>query len=642
MKVAECKPNVYDNNILFGTYNGEYVGLSMNNQKTNRSANVLVIGGTGTGKTFKFVKPNLLQENSSVIVTDPSGDIYRSFAPYLLSKGYNVFLFNANDFSESNYYNPLMNVFDSNGEIDENLVNVLVDIYMKNAKKSQEGAKQSGDPFWDSAEKSFMMALIYYTLEEDEERLIKGFDVEVEVDAPPKKQAAGTPPAPPEKVIKHIQGCEGGRCFNTILKLVQEAKVSDNSKEASTLTVRLDDFFKRKPKNKCKGYYDTFKIPPEKTANTILICTAVDLQIFETRSVDRITRTCKKFPDMNIDIDKIATQQSYLFLGIPQAHQAFNFLIAMLYSQLYNRLYELGERKLVGKYHIGYRVGTPVFDYFDSEEQAKEFYCTVSEKNIIEEPYVNGKKIYKIYWNGKPYKTSVLREPLEEFIKNLDKMYIWKGNDFCGEPALPIQVLFILDEFKNIGEIPNFLGFLATSRKYRISSIPIIQNIGQIKTMYQNNEHETLLANVDTTIFLGSILIEDKEYIQKVFGKTTIRQRSTSTSKTGVSTTWTPTEVPLLSIDQIGEINDPNKNNDNAIIQVRDTSPFVCQKLNLTQHCRYPLVGEAKKKINLKDYYCNDREDVLQTNATLSEEAESKLDDIAAETEKAAEGQAAV
>lgn len=76
-----------DNNMLFGVYKGEYLGLSLNNKKVNRSANVLVIGGTGTGKTFKYIKPNILQENCSMVVTDPSGDIFRSFAPYLLSNG---------------------------------------------------------------------------------------------------------------------------------------------------------------------------------------------------------------------------------------------------------------------------------------------------------------------------------------------------------------------------------------------------------------------------------------------------------------------------------------------------------------------------------------------------------------------------
>lgn len=587
-----------DNNMLFGVYKGEYLGLSLNNKKVNRSANVLVIGGTGTGKTFKYIKPNILQENCSMVVTDPSGDIFRSFAPYLLSKGYNVFLFNASDFTLSNNYNPLENVLDSYGNISETQVNILVDLYMKNAKAGKEAG--GGDPFWDKSEKAFMTALIYYVLEEDEDLLLDGF---------------------PCEGIKggRTQRLNGGRCFSTILKLVQEAKVSDDGKTKSPLTCRLDDFFKRFPNNKTKLYYDTFLIAPQKTANTILITTAVDLQIFSTYEVDMITRTNKKYKNMNINIDKMATQQSYLFLGIPQSHQAFNFLIAMLYSQLYGRLYELGERKLRGKWHIGYRVGTPVFDYFDSEEEAKMFYETVTEDNIVEEAYVNNTSIYHIAFNSpekdasgkrkgmKYYKSSVLREPLETLIKDMDKMYIWAGDEFAGgDPSLPIHINFLLDEFKNIGEIPNFLTILSTSRKYRIGSHVVIQDIGQLKTMYKDGEHETVLANVDTTIFLGSILKEDKEQIQKMLGKTTIRQKSTSSSQSGVSTSYTPTEVDLMSIDEIGAINDPAKNRDDEIVIIRDVTPYVCRKLLLTEHRRWKDVQAVKKKkINAELYYRN-------------------------------------
>jgi type IV secretion system protein VirD4 len=587
-----------DNNMLFGVYKGEYLGLSLNNKKVNRSANVLVIGGTGTGKTFKYIKPNILQENCSMVVTDPSGDIFRSFAPYLLSKGYNVFLFNASDFTLSNNYNPLENVFDSYGNISETQVNILVDLYMKNAKAGKEAG--GGDPFWDKSEKAFMTALIYYVLEEDEDLLLDGF---------------------PCEGIKggRTQRLNGGRCFSTILKLVQEAKVSDDGKTKSPLTCRLDDFFKRFPNNKTQLYYKTFLIAPQKTANTILITTAVDLQIFSTYEVDMITRTNKKYKNMNINIDKMATQQSYLFLGIPQSHQAFNFLIAMLYSQLYGRLYELGERKLRGKWHIGYRVGTPVFDYFDSEEEAKMFYETVTEDNIVEEAYVNNTSIYHIAFNSpekdasgkrkgmKYYKSSVLREPLETLIKDMDKMYIWAGDEFAGgDPSLPIHINFLLDEFKNIGEIPNFLTILSTSRKYRIGSHVVIQDIGQLKTMYKDREHETVLANVDTTIFLGSILKEDKEQIQKMLGKTTIRQKSTSSSQSGVSTSYTPTEVDLMSIDEIGAINDPAKNRDDEIVIIRDVTPYVCRKLLLTEHRRWKDVQAVKKKkINAELYYRN-------------------------------------
>ncbi len=581
-----------DNNMLFGVYKGKQVGLSLNNKLVNRSANVLVIGGTGTGKTFKYIKPNILQENCSMIITDPSGDIFRSFAPYLLSKGYNVYLFNASDFTFSNHYNPLLNVYNSYGEIDETQVDILVDLYMKNAKAGKEAG--GGDPFWDKSEKSFLTALIYYTLEEDEDLLKEGFVCKGIAD-----------PADKTKEFK-AQGMSGGRSFSTILKLVQEAKVSDDDEVKSPLTLRLENFFKRRDDAhipfKTRDYYATFQIAPQKTANTILITTAVDLQIFATKEVANITQK-SDIEELNIDINKIATQQSYLFLGIPQSHQAYNFLIAMLYSQLYGRLYELGERKLRGKYHIGYVAGTPIFDYFETKEEAQEFYDTITKDDIKSTPYINDAVMWQIRFRGKVYKTAVSREPLEKLIDDIPKMYIWCGDTVAGgDPSLPIHVNFLLDEFKNIGEIPNFLTILSTSRKYRIGSHVVIQDIGQLKTMYKEGEHETVMANVDTTIFLGSILKEDKEEIQKMLGKTTIRQKSTSSSQSGLSTSYTPTEVDLVSIDQISAIN--QRGRDDEFVIVRDTTPFMCRKLNLTEHKRWKDVKEAPK-VDLETYYRN-------------------------------------
>ena len=574
-KVDPMSVEGIDYNMLFG----KDVGLSLDNKKTNRSANVLVIGGTGTGKTFRYIKPNILQENCSQIITDPSGDLFNSFAPYLISRGYNVYLFNASDMTLSNHYNPLMNVYDSNGNISEIQVDILVDLYMKNAKAGKEAG--GGDPFWDKSEKAFLTAIIYYVLENDE--------------------------IPMED-----------KCFRTVLEKVQLAKVSDEDSGEdveSPLTQEINAFVdrceKQGKKQKTKIYYDTFLVAPSKTANTILITTAVDLQIFATENVDRLTRYNAKYPDLNINLDDIASTQSYLFLGIPQAHSAYNFLIAMLYSQLYGRLYELGENGFKGKFFLERKVGIPKFNPFDSKEDAEEFRATVTKYNIKENDYINGLKIYYIIWKGKIYKKSFVRERLEELIDELPKMSI-RQNDPT-EVTLPIHVNFLLDEFKNIGEIPNFLTILSTSRKYRIGSHPIIQDIGQIKTMYKDGEHETLLANVDTTIFLGSILTEDKEYIQKLCGKTTIKQRSTSSQNSGLSTSYTPTEVDLLSINDITRINDPNTGQNRAIIVIRDLDPFIVDKLNLLEHPRFINgVKKVDKKFNLKQYFKNNEETILE------------------------------
>ena len=618
LKIAKIPADYYDNNMLFGVKNGEYVGLSLNNKLSNRTANVLIIGGSGTGKTYKYVKPNILQENCSQVITDPSGDIFRSFAPYLLSKGYNVYLFNVNDFTLSNNYNPLENAYDVNGNIVETQVDTLVALYIKNAKSSNEAGKSSGDPFWDSAEKSFITSLIYYVLEEDENYLKEGFEATYTRKPSRGERVPDSQLNDKGEVIEKtkVQGYDGGRCFSTILKLAQEAEVSDDSNKKSPLAIRLEDFFARKPNNKTKDYYKTFAgCKSEKTASTIVLCTTIDLQLFATTDLDRVTRT-HPIPEMNINFDRIGSQQSYLFLGIPQDDQTYNFLVAMLQAQLFKRLYQLGDKKMRGKWHIGYRVGTPIFDYFDSEEEAKTFYETVSENHIIEDKYINDKVMYKIRFNKRDLKVSPVREVLVELIKNIDKMYIWSGDKVAGsDPALPIHVNFLLDEFKNIGEIPNFLNYLATVRKYRMGLHVIIQDVGQIKTMYKENEHETLLANVDTTIFLGSILTEDKEFMQKMLGKTTIRQRSTSDSKSGQSVSWTPTEVPLLSLDEIGAINDPNSNRDDCIIVVRDCDPIVARKLLLYEHCRAKLVDEAKNVVDIESYWRNNKDFKLETEA---------------------------
>ena len=547
----------------------EKIGLSLDNKKCNRSANVLVIGGTGTGKTFKYVKPNLLQENCSMIITDPSGDVYNSFASFLMQRGHNVYLFNVNNFDESNYFNPLLNVYSPSGEIDEVKVDVLVDIYMKNAKAGKEGG--SGDPFWDKAEKAFLTACIYYVLENDE------------IDITDK-------------------------CFHTVLEKVQLAKaeMEDGAESTETILTKEIKSWQRRMeaehrKIKTPIYYDTFLIAPEKTANTILITTAVDLQIFATDSVDRVTRYNDIYPYMNINFDLIAQTRTYVFLGLPQLNTAYQFLTSMFYSQMYGRLYDLGERILRDKYILGYRQEIPEFNVFDSEDEMKDFADNVTVDNIKEDEYINNKKIYHLIYKGKCYKSSFVKDTLVELVNKLDTM-VWKYQDTTSA-ELPIHINFMLDEFKNIGEIPNFLTILSTSRKYRIGSHVILQDIAQAETMYQNNEHQTLMANVDTTIFLGSILPEDKKAIQEAMGKTTINQKSTSYSKSGASTSYTPTEVPLVSIDELEKIN--MSGNDNCYVMVRDTYPVKSKKLWLTKHPKFALYKSYNNGFPYKDYFVN-------------------------------------
>jgi type IV secretion system protein VirD4 len=182
-----------------------------------------------------------------------------------------------------------------------------------------------------------------------------------------------------------------------------------------------------------------------------------------------------------------------------------------------------------------------------------------------------------------------------------------ESNEYWDSPALPMRVEFMLDEFKNIGEIPNFDVIIVTCRKYRIGVHVVIQDIAQLKELYPNESHQTILANVDNTLFLGSPLPEDIEYIQKKLGKTTIKQRSTSAQKTGVSTSYTPTEVDLMSLDEIKAINKGNRND--CIVMIRDVTPFVDKKLSFLDHPNFKLLKKANINANL--FFENNKENSI-------------------------------
>jgi type IV secretory pathway TraG/TraD family ATPase VirD4 len=391
------------------------------------------------------------------------------------------------------------------------------------------------------------------------------------------------------------------------------------------LTKEIDEFKARMEEQGRKImtplYYNTFLIAPEKTMNTILITTAVDLQLFANPDVDRLTRYNKMHKDLNINLDDLVQTETYLFLSIPQDNKAYNFLISMIYSQLFSRTYALGEYITANKWLVCKYQGYPLLNcidtegkgipVFESEEEANAIGDNISESNIIRFPYINGTKIYYLVWNNKILKKSFSKEAMENLVHDLQahKYKVYNSNQRWSAPALPMRVEFMLDEFKNIGKIPNFDTIIATCRKYRIGVHVVIQDIAQLKELYPNESHQTILANTDITLFLGSKLPEDVEYIQKMAGKTTILQRSTSggSGKGSGSISWTPTQVDLLSLDEVKAINKDNRHQ-KAIVLIRDMVTFVDDKLDFRKHPNYNLLQEAQKKISLTKYFENDRE----------------------------------
>lgn len=547
LKYTNAPTENTDDNLLFGTFESQNIGLSLNYMKANRNTNVLTIGRNAIDRG-NYIRTNIMQENSSAVIVDPNGDLYCNLAPHLISKGYNVYLFALGDLQHSNHYNPLDHVYDADGNISISKVGAIIDLYMAYIRQG----KGEGDPFWNKCERAFISALVYYVLEND--------------DIP--------------KVDK---------CFNTVLKKVQMVKTEEDG-EVSPLTIEIEEWLNKQESEGCscctKVQYETFQTAPIKTQNAIFINTLVNLQIFSVEYVDKATRTNIDYPETNIDFKKIASQQSYLFLGIPNSHKAYDFLISLLYSQMYHELYECGERTFRGKYHIGYREGLPVFDCFNSLTDAMNFKKQVSDKNIVEHEYgKSDSKVYDLMWTDiygdtRSYKTCLDREALVTFANSLDKMVIWSEDVYGhGSPALPVHVNVYLNDFVNCGYIPNFLNILSIARRYRIGNHCLINSVEELKKLYTEDEHFIALATVDTVIYFGSDNqpSADIKLIQEMIGQTTIKSNDLS-------------QVQLMSaedINAIGNIDAVGNKDNHEIVMIRDCVPYVCQKFNPRNHKRY-------------------------------------------------------
>ena len=402
------------------------IAMSLNHQQTNRNHNVLVIGGTGTGKTGKYMYPNIMQCNASMVINDPDGLTFKEFAPYLIQNGYMVYHFDAAEPDCSSHYNPLMNVYDKDGSISPVKIDALVALCIKNAKAGRE--KGGGDPFWEKSEKAFLTAVIYYVLEND--------DIPME-----------------------------DKCFHTVLeKIRQTRKVPKSDKQTDDFDKEFTSWREKCEKAgreiKAPIYYDVYLMAPKETAKTIVETTLIDLQIFADPKIDALTRHKSEYEytHKQIDFDTIAQYPTALFVRIPKGN---TLLSDLFYSQLYTRLYEFGEKISYHKYLIRDRNDTSAFACFDTMSEAVHF---KKHATIVEREYQDGYSVYHIVDQGKIYRSCVSRDALETVLKQLPDMEVVEKVNY---PGLPIHVDFYLDEFESISPIPNFLTILATCRKYR-------------------------------------------------------------------------------------------------------------------------------------------------------------------------------
>lgn len=452
------KTAIDDKNIILSNE----VFLGMNGRQTMRNLNVLVTGGSGSGKSRFMVKPNLLQANCSYVVTDPKGELLKATGKFLEEQGYEVKVFNLKDMNNSCCYNPFNYIRNDEG------VAMLINTLIKNTNKK---GSSSGDPFWEKSETALLMAICYYLYYE----------------------------CPPED-----------RNFTNVMRMIRLAEVRDDADFESPLDIIFNELKEKNPEHIAVRQYATFKMGAGDTLKSILISVAVRLTAFNMQAVERLTKID------TLDLTHIGDKKTALFCIIPDGDDSFNYLVAMMYAQLFESLY----------YH---------------------------------------------------------------------------ADNNCKGGRLPVHVRFLLDEFANIGEIPDFEKKLATMRSREISCTIIIQNMAQLKTMYKDC-WESITGNCDSTVFLGGQEQTTLEYFSKKLGKETITVKNTSRSRGAKNGSWSTSYntdgKDLMTPDELGKMN-----NSNCLVFIRGLSPFFSKKYNYPKHKNYKFTEDADDK---NAYICSE------------------------------------
>ena len=293
-------PKFADNIILTKTER-----LMMSNRppdpKNARNKNVLVVGGSGSGKTRFWLKPNLLQCHSSYVVTDPKGSIVVECGNALLKNGYKLKILNTINFSKSMRYNPFAYIHE------EKDILKLVTTLMTNTK----GEGSGGDPFWEKSERLLLTALIAY----------------LHYEAPVEEQN-----------------------FATLLEMLNTMQVLEDDEEyQNPVDLLFEELAKKKPNSFAGRQYKLYKLAAGKTAKSILISCGAQLAPFDVQELRDLTMYDE------LQLDTLGDKKTALFLIMSDTDSTFNFLISMVYTQLFNLLCDKADDVYGGKLPIHVR-----------------------------------------------------------------------------------------------------------------------------------------------------------------------------------------------------------------------------------------------------------------------------------------------
>lgn len=439
----------------------EHVYMSLDTKKTNLNNNILIIGGSGCGKTFRFAKPNLMQMSSSFIVTDPKGEICRDTAGFLRSNGYQLKVLNLEEIKKSSHYNPFEYI-----RSDTDVIKLIGNLIKNTTPK---GASPS-DPFWEKAEGMFLQSLFQYV-----------WRVGVEDE---------------DGVVRHNIGA--------VLQLLNEADFKEDPRSGakldSLLDLRMNRLEKEDPSNPAVLKYNKVMRGAADTVRSIIISANSRLAPVENEDIIELMSSDE------IDIESIGTQKTAVFCVIPDSDDTYNFLVGLLYTQMFQLLYDVADNVYGG--------------------------------------------------------------------------------------SLPVHVTFLLDEFANVALPDGYCSLLSTMRSRSISSIIIIQNMAQIKALFEKT-YETIQGNCDTIIFLGSNEFSTQEYISKMMGKQTIYKTSTGITRGKSGSSSKNEDVlgrELMFPEEIRKLK-----RDECLILVNGYNPVKDKKISTLDHPMFFYLQEFSK-----------------------------------------------
>ena len=418
------------------------VKIGLDGRKHRRNLNVLVVGGSGAGKTRFYAKPNIMQANTSFVALDPKGELLRDTGRLLESKGYEIRVLDLINPGLSHCYNPFAYLRD------EKDVLKLVTNLIRNT--TPKGAANN-DPFWEKSETALLEALILYLL----------------YMAPPEEQN-----------------------FPMIMDLLSAAEVHEEDEEFKSI---LDQMFNRleseEPDNLAVKQYNIFKLAAGKTAKSILISLAVRLEKFNLPQIASITM------QDDLDLASLGEKKVALFAVIPDNDSSLNYIVGMMYTQLFQELYYSADR----------------------------------------------------VHNGR----------------------------------LPVHVHCVMDEFANVALPDEFDKLLATMRSREISVSIIIQNIAQLKALF-DKQWESIIGNCDEFLYLGGNEDSTHELVSKKLGKETISADSYTESKGrngSYSKNTSLTGRNLMLPDEVRMLD-----NRYALLFVRGENAVMDEKYDLMKH----------------------------------------------------------